>query len=73
MVNIPGMTVELTKAIGRITICMVRESTSGQMGVNTKENISTTKNTDMEFTPTQMADLTKVTGQTENNMGKVPS
>jgi hypothetical protein len=68
MANIPGMTVVPTKATGRTTICTDKESTNGLMDVNTRVNISTTRNMVMEFTPIPMADLTKVTGQMANSM-----
>lgn len=37
--NTPGMMAELTRDIGKTTICMVKESINGQTAVNMKVNI----------------------------------
>jgi hypothetical protein len=70
MENTTGMMAELTKDIGLKIICTDKASTLGLMVENTKVSIWMTKSMAMEFTHTPMADLTKVSGLTENSMEK---
>jgi hypothetical protein len=71
MENTTGMMEEHIKGTGLIIICMAKACTNGLTVENMKENMSMTKNMDMEFTLIRMAVHTKVNGLMENNMVKV--
>ena len=61
---------ESTRVNGKITICMVRESTPGPTREDTTENTSMTRSMDSEPTLILMEDLTRDSGRMVSKMEK---
>ena len=60
--SIPGLMEDLMKVLGKITICMVKESMLGKMEEGMKVSMNMIKNVAMEFTPGLMVGNTRVIG-----------
>ena len=58
------------KGLGKIIICMVKESILGVMAENMRVNTIWTRNMAMEYTIGQMGENMKEIGPMESNMGK---
>ena len=65
-----GKTEEFIMDTGKITICMVKVTINGLMGVSTKEDMSMTKKMVTEYIIIQMVGAIKACGKMENNMEK---
>jgi hypothetical protein len=69
--NTIGPTVELSKAIGLTTSCMVEVFLRGQMGKNMKESMLTTKSKVLDAFIGQTDVFIEVNGLKANSMAKV--